>query len=194
MLPIIEQLIYDVIETSHNQIEEQKEDDILDGKPSFKKTELMEVAQKHSINFCNSPDNPKLTHKLQVNEDSATVKSNQGDDELISDFTIPLLTLELLLSLLDLISDLLSGLSLLSEKRTFKWGIGSFFINWIPGMVGAVQMFANHRQNPKKLFYKDCCDVFGMCYSGSHCANSNSCLSPTQWTRAPPAVDKVAPK
>ena len=59
-------------------------------------------------------------------------------------FTIPLLITELILSIVDVLCDFWTGFSLL--KLTDKvWGIGSFVINWIPGMIGVIQMIANRR-------------------------------------------------
>ena len=60
--------------------------------------------------------------------------------------------LELILSVADLVSDFLSGSSLLSEDETYVWGIGSFVINWIPGIVGAIQIISDYRKNPTAVF------------------------------------------
>ena len=49
-------------------------------------------------------------------------------------------------------SDFLSGSSLLAEESTFIWGVGSFVINWIPGVIGAIQIFSDYRKNPKGIF------------------------------------------
>ena len=91
---------------------------------------------------------------MSQTQDNEDVTNDEVKDELISNFTVPLLILELISSLLDLISDFLSGFSLLSNYRTFKWGIGSFVINWIPGLVGSVQIFANHRRHPETSLTK----------------------------------------
>ena len=64
----------------------------------------------------------------------------------INAFTIPSLITELLLSLVDLLSDFWSGFSLFKLKNV-AWGIGSFAINWIPGVIGVIQIVANRRCN-----------------------------------------------
>ena len=101
-----------------------------------------------------NPFQTQQTSKPTVHEDGPAYKSDQVNDLLFSDFTVPLLVLELMLSLLDLILDSLSGLAFLSEERTNKWGVGSFVINWIPGLVGAIQIIADYRRNPNNSFTK----------------------------------------
>ena len=70
---------------------------------------------------------------------------------MFSHFTILQIFFELILSFANLISDTLSGYSLVSVKETFIWGIGSFVINWIPGLVGVIQRdgIGRHSDHPQ---------------------------------------------
>ena len=91
------------------------------------------------------------------NIDKTDAKCNNEEtdgDNLFSRLTIPLLVLELILSLSDLLSDTFSGLSLTSFEETFGWGIGSFAINWFPGVVGAIQLIADYRRHKKTSITK----------------------------------------
>ena len=62
----------------------------------------------------------------------------------INPTVIPLLITEIVLSIIDLVSDIWGGVSLLSLKNKF-WGIGSLLINWIPGLIATIQIIANYR-------------------------------------------------
>ena len=100
------------------------------------------------------PESVRLT-KLQNEkrlpsntEDGALEQSGEIESDSykwkISPFMIPLLIVELVLSIVDFGSDFWSGFSLLKLKNQ-AWGIGSFVINWIPGVIGVIQIIANHR-------------------------------------------------
>ena len=62
----------------------------------------------------------------------------------INPTVIPLLITEIFLSIIDLVSDIWGGVSLLSLKHK-RWGIGSLLINWIPGLIATIQIIANYR-------------------------------------------------
>ena len=116
------------------------------------------------------PESVRLT-KLQNEkrlpsntEDGALEQSGEIESDSykwkISPFMIPLLIVELVLSIVDFGSDFWSGFSLLKLKNP-AWGIGSFVINWIPGVIGVIQMIANNRCDhvAKTIFLQPCKSV-----------------------------------
>ena len=89
---------------------------------------------------------------LSSNEETSSnfSKTEQNNKEQTSHFKIspifiPMLIVELILSLIDLLSDTWTGFSLLKLKDNAWAGVVSFVINWIPGVIGAIQIFANRR-------------------------------------------------
>ena len=81
---------------------------------------------------------------------STSIESNLNDEDeisasIIGPSFIPMLIVELVLSLIDFLSDLLTGYSLLKLKDKVWAGIVSFVINWVPGVIAAIQILANQR-------------------------------------------------
>ena len=89
-----------------------------------------------------SCSNHRESTNLSISELNIQEKTNQFKT---SPSFIPLLIVELALSLVDLLSDLWTGTSLLKLKEKAWAGAVSFVINWIPGVIGATQIIANRR-------------------------------------------------
>ena len=84
------------------------------------------------------------TRRQQINDETIEDEQSKTKTFTINSFTVPMLIVELLLSLLDFSSDFWSGYSLLSLPDKV-WGIASLAINWIPGVIAIIQIIANHR-------------------------------------------------
>ena len=86
---------------------------------------------------------------LHQEKDSTNEELNIEEEEEnpnIGRIEVPMLIVELIMSILDVLSDFWSGFSLM-KLRSRVWGIGSFVINWIPGFIAVFQIIANHRCN-----------------------------------------------
>ena len=84
-------------------------------------------------------------------ENSSTLSESKSKDQddvsasIIGPSFIPMLIVELVLSSIDFLSDFWTGFSLLKLKDKAWAGIGSFVINWVPGVIAAIQILANRR-------------------------------------------------
>ena len=93
----------------------------------------------------NQPFQPQARNLSLHSIDNQAQDVNANTNVQISAFMIPLLIFELGLSFVDVVSDFLTGYSLIRSKDNRNWGIGSLVINWIPGVLAVFQVVANHR-------------------------------------------------
>ena len=67
-------------------------------------------------------------------------------DWKISPYFIPLLIVEICLSFADLLSDTWTGFTLMKLENNV-WGVLSFVINWVPGLIAAIQIIVDRRDS-----------------------------------------------
>ena len=93
-----------------------------------------------------------------------TVK--QVEDELLS-ISMKLLAFTTVLSLVDVSSDFIQGFLLYQDPKLWKFGILTFVINWLPGVIASIHLVTNHSrelgftQTLKgcgKIFHVECFD------------------------------------
>ena len=97
-----------------------------------------------------SNQDKRLSHASQADNIQSNIKRVK-----IRPWIIPILIVELFFSLMDFLSDFWSGFSLLKKLENKAWGIGSFVINWIPGVIGVIQIIAYNRGEnvPNTILY-----------------------------------------
>ena len=114
----------------------------------------MENKYSEEIRLENSTNTEERFLSTSNNEQTLQLTSNSARWK-ISPWLIPMLIVELFFSLMDFLSDFWSGFSLLKKLENKAWGIGSFVINWIPGVIGVIQIIAYNRGEniPNTILY-----------------------------------------
>ena len=107
--------------------------------------QLTEKDDNRNLQFINVQA-PSFNQRESTNLSITELNIQEENNEFkISPSFIPMLIVELALSLVDFLSDFWTGTSLLKLKEKAWAGAVSFLINWIPGVIGATQIIANRR-------------------------------------------------
>ena len=78
-------------------------------------------------------------------------------DELLL-ISLPVLGITSFLSTFDMSLDFLQGYVLYHNEKLYKYGILTFCINWIPGVIASIHLISNQGKilGPKKTFIWCC--------------------------------------
>lgn len=81
--------------------------------------------------------------------------SGSGDSKLSKLVPLKILLFNLTISIADVASDFVQGISLLKDDKLKNYGYGTIAINWVPGLAAAIHCIAYHRRQlgPAKTIF-----------------------------------------